>query len=121
MERNTHKETWSGETSLKERFTVRESEVQNIMNDNYNIEKVKKEMEKVKGLSTTQADDWARLAREVTQVISSKQLVPTMRTQVRISLFQISIIPSVKNFFNAFNDINDFLSSVHAHSFSNSI
>lgn len=83
MERKTHRDTWTGESSVKERFMIEESEVKDILGDQYNIAKVKKEMQNVRGVNEEKADQWEKLAREVTQVIGSKQLVPTMRTQVR--------------------------------------
>ena len=41
-------------------------------------------------------DDWEKLVREVTQVIVSKQLVPTMRTQCMRTAFQIPFDATVR-------------------------
>eukprot|EP00978_Attheya_sp_CCMP212_P008814 scaffold20745_cov39-Attheya_sp.AAC.1 len=49
-----------------------------------------------KGMYQQEADDWEKLAREVTQVCTSKQLVPTMRTQCMRTAFQIPFDATVR-------------------------
>jgi SPX domain protein involved in polyphosphate accumulation len=49
-----------------------------------------------KGKSQKEADEWETLVREITQVISSKQLVPTMRTQYMRTAFQIPFDATVR-------------------------
>jgi uncharacterized membrane protein YidH (DUF202 family) len=48
------------------------------------------------GKSQQEADEWETLVRECTQVISSKQLVPTMRTQYMRTAFQIPFDATVR-------------------------
>lgn len=55
----------------------------------------KKEM-LAKGKSQKEADEWETLVREITQVIASKQLVPTMRTQCMRTAFQIPFDATVR-------------------------
>jgi SPX domain protein involved in polyphosphate accumulation len=74
---------------------IDESEVQAVMTNNYDIEGKKKEMLE-KGKSQKEADEWETLVREITQVISSKQLVPTMRTQYMRTAFQIPFDATVR-------------------------
>jgi VTC domain/Domain of unknown function (DUF202) len=49
-----------------------------------------------KGRSEREADEWEILVREVTQVVASKQLVPTMRTQCMRTAFQIPFDATVR-------------------------
>jgi uncharacterized membrane protein YidH (DUF202 family) len=65
------------------------------MTNGYNIEEKKKQMLE-KGKSQKEADEWETLSREITQVISSKQLVPTMRTQYMRTAFQIPFDATVR-------------------------
>jgi SPX domain protein involved in polyphosphate accumulation/uncharacterized membrane protein YidH (DUF202 family) len=95
VERKTHNEKWIGEVSVKERFVVKEHEVQQLMTNTYPIAKKKQEMLD-KGKTQKEADEWEKLVREVTQVIASKQLVPTMRTQCMRTAFQIPFDATVR-------------------------
>jgi uncharacterized membrane protein YidH (DUF202 family) len=65
------------------------------MTNHYPIEEKKKEMLE-KGKSQKEADEWETLVREIVQVISSKQLVPTMRTQYMRTAFQIPFDATVR-------------------------
>lgn len=95
VERKTHRDKWIGEVSLKERFMVKEKEVQQVLNNTYPISTKKQNM--VNGGSTQdESDDWECLSREITQAISSKQLVPTMRTQYMRTAFQIPFDATVR-------------------------
>mmetsp|Transcript_247 Transcript_247/g.659 ORF Transcript_247/g.659 Transcript_247/m.659 type:complete len:403 (+) Transcript_247:1183-2391(+) len=49
-----------------------------------------------KGASQEEADDWELLASEICQVLQTKQLVPTMRTQYMRTAFQIPFDQSVR-------------------------
>jgi len=74
---------------------IDESEVQQVLTNKYPIAKKKREMLE-KGHSQMEADEWETLVREVTQVIISKQLVPTMRTQCMRTAFQIPFDATVR-------------------------
>jgi len=95
VERKTHRDKWMGDVSVKERFLINEPEVQQVMTDTYPIHKKKKEM-KSQGSTKEEADDWEVLVREITQVVSAKQLVPTMRTQYMRTAFQIPFDATVR-------------------------
>lgn len=94
-ERKTHRDKWTGELSVKERFMVKEEEVQQILNNTYPIEE-KKQEKLLKGASREEVDEWECLVREITQVISSKQLVPAVRTQYMRTAFQIPFDATVR-------------------------
>lgn len=49
-----------------------------------------------KGKTQKEADEWESLVKEVTQVVTSKQLVPTMRTQCMRTAFQIPFDATVR-------------------------
>ena len=143
VERKTHRDKWTGETSAKERFIVSAtkhpileaqifsknvcshtytctrcpssqkhitclqniyalhplllppnlqvhfSEVPSVLDGTYPIARKKKEMIEKRGASQQEADDWETLVTEIVQVIQTKQLVPTMRTQCMRTAFQI--------------------------------
>jgi len=95
VERKTHRDKWIGEVSVKERFIVKEKEVQQVLTNTYPIKHKKEKMIK-EGSTQDEADDWECLAREITQAISSKQLVPTMRTQYMRTAFQIPFDATVR-------------------------
>jgi SPX domain-containing protein involved in vacuolar polyphosphate accumulation len=69
--------------------------VQQILTNTYPIEAKKEKMIK-DGSTQEEADDWECLVREITQAISSKQLVPTMRTQYMRTAFQIPFDATVR-------------------------
>lgn len=95
VERKTHNEKWTGEVSVKERFMISEPEVQQVLTNTYPIEEKRKEMV-AKGKSQKEVDEWENLVREITQVIASKQLVPTVRTQCMRTAFQIPFDATVR-------------------------
>ena len=74
---------------------VDESEVHQVMKNQYPIEQKKQEMLD-KGKSPQEADEWEQLVNEVTQVCVSKQLVPTVRTQCMRTAFQIPFDATVR-------------------------
>lgn len=74
---------------------VKEKEVQQVLNNTYPISTKKENMIK-EGSTKDEADDWECLCREITQAISSKQLVPTMRTQYMRTAFQIPFDATVR-------------------------
>lgn len=96
VERKTHRDSWTGEVSVKERFLIKEHEVKEVVTGTYPIEAHKTKMKETKGISDKDADDWEGLVSEITQVIQSKQLVPTMRTQYMRTAFQIPFDATVR-------------------------
>ena len=82
VERKTHNDKWTGEVSVKERFTVDAGEVPQVLTGTYPIAKKKKEMVE-KGKSENEIEEWETLVRECIQVTASKQLV---RTMTRVNL-----------------------------------
>mmetsp|Transcript_5442 Transcript_5442/g.12397 ORF Transcript_5442/g.12397 Transcript_5442/m.12397 type:complete len:755 (-) Transcript_5442:123-2387(-) len=96
VERKTHRDTWTGEASVKERFIVDKSEVKPVLDDNYSIAQKREKMASKKGVTLAEVEDWETLVREMIQVVQSKQLVPTMRTQYMRTAFQIPFDATVR-------------------------
>lgn len=69
--------------------------MQQVLTNTYPVARKKQEMLD-KGRTQQQADEWEILVREITQVIASKQLVPTMRTQCMRTAFQIPFDATVR-------------------------
>jgi hypothetical protein len=95
VERKTHRESWMGEVSVKERFAIKEEQVLPLLQGKFNIDE---EIEKLraKGKKEKDIEEWKKLATEVVQAINSKQLVPTMRTQYTRTAFQIPFDATVR-------------------------
>ncbi|CAG8789719.1 23452_t:CDS:2, partial [Dentiscutata erythropus] len=88
VERKTHREDWTGEKSVKERFQIKEKNVnrylrgQHIMNEDF-----KKLRDK--GKSDKEISDLERLASEVQYRILDKRLKPVLRTFYNRTAFQL--------------------------------
>jgi len=95
VERKTHREAWTAEMSVKERFTVHPSEVPAILAGTFDKAKHVEKM-RGKGKSEKEIEDWDILVTEVCQAINSKQLVPTLRTQYMRTAFQIPFDATVR-------------------------
>mmetsp|Transcript_20195 Transcript_20195/g.42079 ORF Transcript_20195/g.42079 Transcript_20195/m.42079 type:complete len:726 (-) Transcript_20195:42-2219(-) len=95
VERKTHRDAWTGEVSVKERFIIKEDEVESIMNGTYDIEAERAKLVAA-GKSEKDVKEWYELASEITQAINTKLLVPTMRTQYMRTAFQIPFDATVR-------------------------
>lgn len=95
VERKTHRESWAGELSVKERFIIKENQVQSLLNGSFDLQG---EIQKLrnKGKSEDDIREWTTLATEVVQAINSKLLLPTMRTQYMRTAFQIPFDATVR-------------------------
>jgi SPX domain protein involved in polyphosphate accumulation len=113
VERKTHRESWAGEVSVKERFIIPESKVPSLMSGTFDLQAEVKRLRYVciyvyvcrciyiyiyrdKGKSENDIKEWYNLSSEVAQAINSKQLVPTMRTQYMRVAFQIPFDATVR-------------------------
>eukprot|EP01041_Mallomonas_annulata_P011239 gene11239-23500_t len=95
VERKTHRESWCGELSVKERFIIPEKKVPLLLSGKFNIDEELKRMRE-KGKKEEDIAEWLSLATEVTQAINSKMLEPTMRTQYMRTAFQIPFDATVR-------------------------
>ena len=88
VERKTHRESWAGEVSVKERFIIPESKVPSLMAGAFDLHGEVKRL-KDKGKSEDDIKEWYTLASEVVQAINSKQLVSTYVIYLLLSTFLI--------------------------------
>ena len=95
VERKTHRESWAGEVSVKERFAVKENQVLNLLNGTFDKDYELSRLQK-KGKSAEDISEWNALVSEVIQAVGSKQLRPTMRTQYMRTAFQIPFDATVR-------------------------
>jgi SPX domain protein involved in polyphosphate accumulation len=95
VERKTHRDSWAGEVSVKERFIVNEKLVASILRGEFDLQAEKDRMV-AKGKQESDINEYVKLATEVLQVIGSKQLEPTMRTQYMRTAFQIPFDATVR-------------------------
>ena len=95
VERKTHREAWCGDLSVKERFIVPEDKVQNIIDGEFD-KFAEMDRMRAQGKSAVDIEAWEELVTEVEQAVSSKQLLPTMRTQYMRTAFQIPFDPTVR-------------------------
>jgi SPX domain protein involved in polyphosphate accumulation len=80
VERKTHRDSWTGEVSVKERFIVKEADVQSIMTGRFDMGKHRAKMV-AEGTWEADIEEWEQHVDEICQAIDTKLLVPTMRTQ----------------------------------------
>lgn len=88
VERKTHRESWKGEKSVKERFTIPEEKVVPYIEGEYTSEQFVNDL-LTRGKSEEDARKAATLFEEIQRSIESKQLKPFIRTQYMRSAFQM--------------------------------
>ncbi|KXZ45148.1 hypothetical protein GPECTOR_58g597 [Gonium pectorale] len=101
FERKTHKESWKGEESVKERFTLPSDKVVAFMDGEYTLEQALADQQAVaarkgKSLSDDEVESYKQLFTEVYKAVDSKQLKPLVRTQYMRTAFQIPFDATVR-------------------------
>ena len=89
MERKTHREDWTGEKSVKARFTLKEKNVNAFMRGEYTVKEAFAKMRKDGKKSEKEIDDLAQLAREFQFRVISRKLVPVTRSFYHRTAFQL--------------------------------
>ena len=95
IERKTHKESWKGEISVKERFTLPPDLVIPFLKGQYKVEEAMEALRQ-KGKSEAEIEKFKLLFQEVQKVVDVKQLQPLMRTQYMRVAFQIPFDATVR-------------------------
>uniref|UniRef100_A0A7S0WG32 SPX domain-containing protein n=1 Tax=Pyramimonas obovata TaxID=1411642 RepID=A0A7S0WG32_9CHLO len=95
VERKTHQDSWTGEVSVKERFTLEEKNVVPFLQGDYTVEMAVADAEAA-GQSAESLADLRRLFTEIYQQIDTKQLQPVMRTQYMRTAYQIPFDATVR-------------------------
>ncbi|GBG26005.1 Vacuolar transporter chaperone 4 [Hondaea fermentalgiana] len=95
VERKTHRDSWTGDVSVKERFTLREHEVMPFLRGEFTVDD---KMAQMRAKNSSEADmaNVRRLFTEIYQQIDSKQLRPTMRTVYNRVAYQIPFDATVR-------------------------
>ena len=75
VERKTHREDWTGEKSVKARFSIKEKYVNKYLRDQYRMDKTFEKL-KQKGKSDKEIESLTQLATEVQYSILSRKLRP---------------------------------------------
>lgn len=95
MERKTHRESWKGEESVKERFTLDENRVVPFLEMEYDEEKASADL-RAAGKSEENIAKFMELFTEVRNQVDAKQLRPFIRTQYMRTAFQIPFDATVR-------------------------
>lgn len=95
VERKTHRESWKGEESVKERFTLPEPCVVPFLEGRYTVADAMADL-RAKGKSDAEIAKFEELATEVYAQIDAKQLTPMVRTQYWRTAFQIPYDSTVR-------------------------
>lgn len=101
MERKTHKESWKGEESVKERFTLPEDKVVAFLDGEYTLDQALADMDaaaakKGKAVKPEEREQFIKLFTEVFNAVDAKQLRPMIRTQYMRTAFQIPFDSTVR-------------------------
>lgn len=89
VERKTHREDWTGESSVKQRFHMKEKHVNDFLKGNYDLSAHFKKALQEKQLNESKAKENESLAREIQYTILSKKLRPVMRSFYHRTAFQL--------------------------------
>ncbi|RKP27215.1 VTC domain-containing protein [Syncephalis pseudoplumigaleata] len=89
IERKTHREDWTGESSVKQRFPLKEKHVNAFMRGEYTLDKTIAKMRAAGTRKPEDIDALEVLAGEIQASISAKRLKPTMRTFYNRTAFQL--------------------------------
>jgi hypothetical protein len=89
VERKTHHEDWTGESSVKERFPIKEKHVNAFLKGEYSMERTLSKLRASGRTPESEIDNMEKLASEVQKSISEKVLKPAVRTFYNRTAFQL--------------------------------
>lgn len=89
VERKTHREDWTGEKSVKARFSLKEKNVNDFLNGKMTVESVFEKMRREGKKSEKEIADLEQLAREIQYRVITRQLVPVTRSFYNRTAFQL--------------------------------
>jgi SPX domain protein involved in polyphosphate accumulation/uncharacterized membrane protein YidH (DUF202 family) len=89
VERKTHREDWTGEKSVKARFTLKEKNVNAFMAGKMTVEEAFAKMRKDGKKSIKEIEDLEQLAREIQFRVITRSLVPVTRSFYHRTAFQL--------------------------------
>ncbi|KAL4785800.1 VTC domain-containing protein [Aspergillus varians] len=89
VERKTHREDWTGEKSVKARFSIKEKNVNDYLSGKLTVDKIFEKMRKDKKKSEAEIADYEQLAREIQYRVITRRLVPVTRSFYHRTAFQL--------------------------------
>lgn len=88
VERKTHREDWTGEKSVKARFSLKEKNVNAFLSGKMNVESIFEKARKEGKKSEKEIADLEQLAREIQYRVITRKLVPVTRSFYNRTAFQ---------------------------------
>ena len=89
VERKTHREDWTGEKSVKARFSLKEKNVNAFLEGKLTVESVFEKMHREGKKSEKEIVDLEQLAREVQYRVITRKFVPVTRSFYNRTAFQL--------------------------------
>ena len=89
VERKTHREDWTGEKSVKARFSLKEKKVNAFLSGKMKVENVFEKMRKEGKKSEKEIADLEQLAREIQYRVITRGFVPVTRSFYNRTAFQL--------------------------------
>ena len=89
VERKTHREDWTGEKSVKARFSLKEKNVNAYLSGKMKVESIFEKARKEGKKSEKEISDLEQLAREIQYRVLSRSLVPVTRSFYNRTAFQL--------------------------------
>ena len=89
VERKTHREDWTGESSVKARFSLKEKHVNDFLAGKRSVNQLFEKMRKDGKKSEKEIGDYEQLAKEVQYRVITRELVPVTRSFYNRTAFQL--------------------------------
>jgi hypothetical protein len=89
IERKTHREDWTGEKSVKARFSLKEKYVNDYLTGKMKPAQIFERMRREKKKPESEINDLVRLAVEIQYRVISRKLVPVVRSFYHRTAFQL--------------------------------
>ena len=89
VERKTHREDWTGEKSVKARFSLKEKNVNAFLSGQITVESIFEKARKEGKKSEKDLNDLEQLAREIQYRVITRKLVPITRSFYNRTAFQL--------------------------------
>ncbi|KAI4151766.1 MAG: hypothetical protein L6R39_001955 [Caloplaca ligustica] len=89
VERKTHREDWTGEKSVKARFSLKEKNVNTFLKGSMTVESVFEKMRKEGKKDEKEIANLEQLAREIQYRVITRKLVPVTRSFYNRTAFQL--------------------------------
>ncbi|EIW73499.1 hypothetical protein TREMEDRAFT_59673 [Tremella mesenterica DSM 1558] len=89
VERKTHREDWTGEKSVKERFVIKEDKLNDFLAGTYTMDEEFDRLVKIGKKTEKEVESMKQLSNEIQYAIITRNLRPVMRTFYNRTAFQL--------------------------------